>query len=183
MCLHVHNRKYRDVDFGFLAVNELISMTSCRYNQYCSILCSMKVNFRTFKISWTTYFLNYFCETLSRGRSLVDCSIVVFSKSYTLPNVGAFIFSTTMIACMGFPRLCAAIFTESAHECTWSRLYDVCHARYVVPQCWPGYCRGLKSWLQFAGQGLICGNTISRNANQTDLSKLKTIKHILQMYG
>ena len=34
---------------------------------------------------------------------------------------------------MSFPRLGAAFHTETAQECTYSQLYDVCHARYVVP--------------------------------------------------
>jgi len=34
MWLHMHNRKYRDADFAFLTVNELISMTRCQRNQY-----------------------------------------------------------------------------------------------------------------------------------------------------
>jgi len=33
MGLHIHNRMYRDVDFGFLPVNELISMTRWQHDQ------------------------------------------------------------------------------------------------------------------------------------------------------
>jgi len=33
-CLHIHNRKYLDADFGFLAVSELISMIRCQCTQY-----------------------------------------------------------------------------------------------------------------------------------------------------
>jgi len=53
----------------------------------------MKVSFRTFKISWNTYFLNYLCWTWFHGRHLVGSSIVLFSKSLTLPDVYAFILS------------------------------------------------------------------------------------------
>jgi hypothetical protein len=34
---------------------------------------------------------------------------------------------------MSFPRLGAAIYTETTHERTSSQLYDMCHAQYVFP--------------------------------------------------
>jgi hypothetical protein len=56
---------------------------------------------------------------------------------------------------MGFPRLGAAFYTETAHECTYSQLYDMRHAWYVVPQCRPLDSRGLKCWLQLACNRVI----------------------------
>jgi hypothetical protein len=54
--------------------------------------------------------------------------------SLTLPNVYASILSKLLIPFMGFPRLGAAFYTETAHECTQSQLYDVRHAQYMIPQ-------------------------------------------------
>jgi len=148
-----------------------------------SILCFMKVSFRTFKISWNTYFLNHLCQTRSHGRHLVDSSIALFSKSLTLPDVYTFILSKLLIALMGFPRLGAAFYTETAHECTYSQQYDVRHARYVVPQCRPLDSRAHKCWLQLACHRVIWGSIICRNTQQTAVSELNTIQHILQMYS
>jgi len=148
-----------------------------------SILCYMKVSFRTFKISWDTYFLNYLCQTRFHGRHLIDSSIALFSKSLTLPDVYAFILSKLLIALMGCPRPGAAFYTETAHECTQSQLYDVCHAWYVVLQCRPLDSRGLKCWLQLACHRVIWGSIIRRNTEQTAVGELKTIQHILPMYS
>jgi len=148
-----------------------------------SILCHMKVSFRTFKISWNTYFLNYLCQTRLHGQHLNDSSIALFSKSLTLPDVYAFILSKLLIALMGFPRLGAAFYTETAQECTQSQLYDVRHAWYVVPQCWPLDSRGLKCWLQLACHRVIWGSIIRRNTEQTAVGELKMIQYILQMYS
>jgi len=147
------------------------------------ILCYMTVNFRTSKISWNTYFLNYLCYTWFHGRHFIDSSISLFSKSLTFPNVYAFILSKLLIALMGFPRLGAAFYTETAHECTYSQLYDVRHAWYVVPQCRPLHSRGLKCWFQLACHRIISGSIISRNTKQSAVGMVETIKHILQMYG
>jgi len=68
----------------------------------------------------------------------------LFSKSLTFPDVYTFILSKLLIALIGFPRLGVAIYTETAHEFTYSQLYDVCHPWYVVPQCRPLDSRGLK---------------------------------------
>jgi len=43
-----------------------------------SIFCYMKVNFRTFKISWNTYLLNYLCWTWFYARHLIDSSVALF---------------------------------------------------------------------------------------------------------
>jgi len=148
-----------------------------------SILCYMKVNFSTFKISWNRHFLNYLSLTWSHGWHLIDSSIALFSKSLTLPNVYAFILSKLLIALMVFPRLGAAFYTKTAHKCAYSQLYDVCHAWYVVPQCRPLDCRGLKCWLQLACHQIIWQSIISRNTKEMAVRKLKTIKHVPQMYG
>jgi hypothetical protein len=68
------------------------------------------------------YFLNYLCLTWSDGCHLVDSSIALFSKSLTLPNMYAFILSKLLIALMGFPRLGAAFYTETAQKCRKSPL-------------------------------------------------------------
>jgi hypothetical protein len=39
-------------------------------------------------------------------------------KSLTLPDVYAFILSKLLTALKGFPKRGAAIYTETAHECT-----------------------------------------------------------------
>ena len=48
---------------------------------------------------------------------------------------------------MGFPRLGAAFYTQTAHECTQRQLNDVRHAWYVVSQCGPLDSGGLKGSL------------------------------------
>ena len=148
-----------------------------------SILCYMKVSFRTFKISWDMYFFNYLCQTRFHGRHLIDSSIALFSKSLTVPDVYAFILSKLLIALMGFPRLDAAFYTETAHECTQSQLYNVRPAWYVVPQCRSLDSQSLKCWLQLACHRVIWGSFIRRDTEQTAVGKLKTIQYILQMYS
>ena len=130
----------------------------------------MKVSYRTFKISWNTYFLNYLCQTWFHGQHLVDSNIALVSKSLTLPNVYAFTLSILLIALMVFTRLAAAFYTETAHECTWSQLYDVHHAWYVVPQCRPLESRGLKCWLQLACHRVHQQN-VNRSGSHTQSSK------------
>jgi len=53
----------------------------------------MTVNFRTFKISWNPYFLNYLWYTLLHGQHIIDSRVALSSKCLTLPNVYAFILS------------------------------------------------------------------------------------------
>jgi len=67
---------------------------------------------------------------------------------------------------MGFPRLGAAFYTETAHECAYSQLYDVRHAGYVVPQCQPLDPRALKCWLQLMCHRVIWESIIHRNNEQ-----------------
>jgi len=148
-----------------------------------SILCFMKVSFRTFKISWNTYFLNYLCQTWSDGRHLIDSSIALLSKSLTLANVYAFILAKLLIALMRFPRLGAAFYNDTAHECTYSQLYDVRHAWYMVPQCRPLESRGLKCWLQRVCHQVVWGSIISGSTKETAVGKLKRIKLVLHMYS
>jgi len=143
----------------------------------------MKVNFRTFKISWNTYFLNDLCSTWSHGWHLVDSSIDHFAKSLSFPDVYALNLSKLLIALIGFPRLDAAFFTETAPECTRSQLYDVRHAWYMVPQGRPLDSRGLKCRLQLECHRVNWGTMICLNTKYMAVGKLKTIKHILQMYG
>jgi len=83
-----------------------------------SIFCFMLVSFRTFKISWSTYFLKYLCETCFHGRHLVDSSFALFSKFLTLSNVYAFFVSKFLIMLTCFPIFGAAFYTETAQECT-----------------------------------------------------------------
>jgi len=148
-----------------------------------SILCYMKVNFRTFKISWNMYFLNYLCWTWFHGRHHIDSSIALISKSLTLPNVYIFILSKLLIVLMGFPRPGAAFYTNTGNQCAYSQPYDVCHAWYAVPQSRALLCKGLKCRLQLACHRVIWGSSISRNTKQTAVGMLKTIQHALQMYG
>jgi len=131
-----------------------------------TILCYMTVNFRNFKISRNTYCPNYLCQTWFHGQLLIDSSIALFSKSFSLPNVYGFIVSKLRIALMGFPWLGAAFYTETAHECTYSQLYDVRHAWYLVPQCRRLGSRGLKCWLQLVCQRVIWGSIISCDTKQ-----------------
>jgi len=97
--------------------------------------------------------------------------------------VYALILSKLLIVLMGFPRLGKAFYTETAHYCTFSLLYDVRHAWYVVDQCRPLDCGGLKCWLQLTCHRVMWGSITSHNTKQTAISKLKTIKQILPMYG
>jgi len=146
------------------------------------ILCYMKVSFRTFKIAWNTYFLNYLCKTWSHGQYLIDSIIAHFSKSLTLANVYAFILSKLLIVYMGFPRLGAALSTEAAHECTSSQLYDVRHAWFVVSECRALDSRHLKCCLQLTCYRAIWESIISRNTKQIAVSEIRLIKYALQMY-
>ena len=99
-----------------------------------TILCYIKVSLSTFKLSWNTYFLNYLGETWSHGRHFHNSSIALFSKSLTPPNVCAFILSRLLIPLMGFPRLGAAFYTETAHECIQCKLGDAHHTGHVVSE-------------------------------------------------
>jgi len=148
-----------------------------------SIPCYIKMSFRTVKTTWNMYFLNYLCKTWSQGRHLVDSSIAHFSKSLILPILCAFILSKLLIVLMGFPTLCAAFYTKTAHECTQSKLNDMRHTWYVVSQCMPLDLRGLKGWLLFRSHWVIGGSILSRNSKQTTISELETIKKFHQMSG
>jgi hypothetical protein len=55
----------------------------------------------------------------------------------TLPNVCPVILSKLQIALMGFPRLGAAFYSQTAHEYAQSKLNDMRHACYVVSQYGP----------------------------------------------
>jgi len=143
----------------------------------------MKVSYRTFKISWNVYFLNFLCQSRSHGRHLIDSSIALFSKSLTLPDVYAFIPSKLPITLMSVPWLGAAFYTETAHECPYSPMYKVRHAGYVVSQFRPLDSRVLKCWLQLGCHPVIWESIICRNTEQTAVGELKTIQHILQMYS
>jgi hypothetical protein len=122
----------------------------------------MKVSFRTFKISWNTYFLKYLCQTRSHGRHLVDSSIALVSKSLTLPDFHACILSKVLIVLVGFPTLRAAFYTETGHEFTSSQQYDLRHTWYVVPQFRLLDSRGFQCWLQLACHWVIRGSILSR---------------------
>ena len=84
---------------------------------------------------------------------------------------------------MGFPRLGGAFHTETDHECTYRELYDMRHAWYVVSRWRPLDSGGLKGWLQITSHRVIWGSIVSRTSDQMAISKLNTIKKILQMYG
>jgi len=51
----------------------------------------------------------------------------------TLPNVYAFILFKLQMALMGFSTPGAAFYTETEHECTYSQLYGVRNAWYMIP--------------------------------------------------
>jgi hypothetical protein len=53
------------------------------------------------------------------------------------PNVNTVILSKLLIALMRFPRLDAAFYTQTPHECTISKLNDVHHAWYLFSQYGP----------------------------------------------
>ena len=148
-----------------------------------SFSCYMTVSFRIIKTSWNMYFLNFLCKTWSHGRHLVDSRIALFTESFTLPNVYALILSKLRIALMGFQRLGVAFHTQTAHECTQSRLNDVHPAWYVVSQCRPLNSGGLKGWLWIVSHHVIAGSGISSNSKYRAIGKLTMIKNIPQMYG
>jgi len=83
-----------------------------------SILCYMKVIFRTSKIWWNTHFLYYLCKTWFHGRHLIDSSVALRSKSLTLPIEYAFILFKLLIALIGFPQLGALLH----RDCSWMHL-------------------------------------------------------------
>ena len=148
-----------------------------------SIHCYMKVSFRTFNISWNLYFLNYLCQTHCHGRQLIDWSIALFSKSLTVANVYAFNQAKLLIVLMRLSIFRATLYTETAHECTESQLYDVCHARYLVPQCRPLGSRGLKWCSQRVCHRVNRGSVICQNTKGNATVELKMIPHILQTDG
>jgi hypothetical protein len=80
------------------------------------------------------YFLNYLCYTWSHGRHFVDSCIALSSRSLTLPNVCASVLFKWKITLIGFPRLGAAVYTQTAVECIESKLNDVCDAWNVASQ-------------------------------------------------
>jgi len=122
-----------------------------------SVLCNLKVSFSTFKVSWNTYFLNYLCQTWSHGKYLVDSCIALVSKSLTIPIVCVFILSKLLIALIGFPRLGTAFYTQTVHDCNWSKLNGVHHAWYVIAQCGPLDSGGLKGGLYFTSHQVSWG--------------------------
>jgi len=99
--------------------------------------------------------------------------------SWTVPNVYASILSKWLIAHMGFPRLGGAFYTQTAHECTESQLFDVRHAWYVVSQCRPIETGGLKGGLQLKRHSVIWGSIISCNSKQMADGTLKWIMKVL----
>jgi hypothetical protein len=62
----------------------------------------------------------------------------------SLPNVCAFILSKLLITLMGFSILGVAFYTQTAHECTQSKLNDKRHAWYVISQFGPLDSGGIK---------------------------------------
>jgi len=111
------------------------------------ILGYMKVSFKTFKLSWNTYFLNYLWYTWSHGRHLMDSCIALFSKSWTLPNVYAFILSKLLIMLMGFQRVGVAlkprqIFTAPNARCMLCAMHGMwfLNAGHSIPEASSGDC-------------------------------------------
>jgi hypothetical protein len=78
------------------------------------------------------YFENFLCQAWSHGQHLDDSCIAIFSKSLTLSDVYTFICSKLLRSLKGFPRLGAAIYTETAHEYTQSQLKVIHHSWYIV---------------------------------------------------
>jgi len=113
----------------------------------------------------------------------MDCSIALCSKTLTLPIVYALILPKLLIPFMCFLRLSAAIYTETAHECTKSKVNAMRHTGYVVSQSRPHDSRGLKGCLQFPIHCIMGERVSSRNSKQTTVSKLKTMNNFLHIYG
>jgi len=161
-----HNREARPINssvkfhrlftskIGSAAIHTLAlwpSMNSFRWPgssliNTASILCYMKVSFRSFNMSWNAYLLNCLCRTWLHSRPQFHSIIALSSQSVTLPNVCAFILSKLLIALMGFQRLGAAFYSEIAHEHNQSKLNNMCHAWYVVFHCRAPNSGGLKGW-------------------------------------
>jgi len=148
-----------------------------------SMLCYLKMCFKTFRISRNMYFFNYLCYTCSHGRSLPDFCIALCSKSLVIWTIYAFILSKLLIALMGFPRLCSACFTRTAHECTQSKLNDMRHAWYAVFQSRPLDSGGLNGWLYRASLRVIWEGVISCISKKTAIGMLQMNKNILPRYG
>jgi len=81
------------------------------------IPCYIMVSFKTLKITWNYYLFNNLCLSWSDGWHLVDPSIALFTKSLTLPNVYAFIFSKLLITLIRIWRVGEAFYTQTTHEC------------------------------------------------------------------
>jgi len=128
------------------------------------IHCSMKVTFRNFEFSCNTYILNYLCYIWSLGQHLVDSCIALFLKSLTLLDVYGFIFATLLIVLMGFPRRTGACYSESAHKCSWSKLYDVHHEWKLPSWCRPLDSGGFNGCLSFPTNSMVGGSILIENS-------------------
>jgi len=82
---------------------------------------------------------------------------------------------------MGFPRLGAAFYTQTAHKSAQRQLNNVHHAWNVVSQCGPLDSGGLKGGLQFASHRIIQGSVVGDNSKYTAVSQFETIKNFFQM--
>jgi hypothetical protein len=64
---------------------------------------------------------------------LLILALPSFSQSLTHPDVYGFILTKLLLALIGFSRLGATSYTETAHEYTYRQLYDVRHSWYMIP--------------------------------------------------
>jgi len=118
----------------------------------------------------------------AHGRHLVHSSITLIMQSLNVPNDRAYILSKLLIALMGFPKLGAAFYTKTAHECTQRTLNELPHVWYVVSHFTPLDSGGLKGWLYLLSHPVIWGGIPSRTSKQMAVGKLKMIENILHMY-
>jgi len=158
-------------------------MTGCQGNQYCQHSQLYEGQFHHFQNILKDILSQLCLVNWSHGQHLVDSSIALCTKSLTASYVYAFILSKHLIALLGFPRLGTAFYTQTAHECAYSKLNDVRHAWYVVSQRRPLDSAVLKGWLEFASHRVIWGSVISSNSKYMAPGELKTIQNFFPMYG
>ena len=104
LCLHIHNRKYDNVDFGFLTVNELVSTTKCQLNQVSKHSLLYQGQFQDFQnimkyvlsqlsllnlVSWPTPYWFYHCplfEVFDSSQCLYFHSLQIADLTNGLPK-------------------------------------------------------------------------------------------------
>jgi len=127
-CLYFQNRKYHDLDFGFLTVNELVSTTRCQRNQYSKHFFVSEGQFQNFQ--------NMVIYVLSQ---LSFRNLVSWPKPYWFERCPLFE-ALDSSQCLCFHSLQIA---DRAHGLpkTWcGRLHWDCSWMHLIPVVWRAPC-------------------------------------------